>query len=363
MDSNVGQIAVSTAERIFSQTVTRQSLDSAAEGDWLADLWQVISDNGLPLALVDEASGGFGLDIDHGLMIVRLAGRYAVPLPLAETMAANHLLARCGLEPAEGPLSMIVSGPAAPLALTRKDDTTWHVEGQGAHVPWPDHAESVVAHAHLDGANHLVRLPHGAWSIAETFTSTADHPAARVTIDTDLAAENVAPIPADLGPDPVMLAGAAIRTIAMAGAAQKVFDLTSEYATTRKQFGRPLSRFQVIQHDLARMASAVAVTSACADMAAAGFSTPDGAATIAAAKARTGEAVGLIAGLAHQIHGAIGASQEYELQHFTRLLWSLRDDFGTERHWQARLATLALDHADQGPWAFITGMEPVREAV
>ena len=60
---------------------------------------------------------------------------------------------------------------------------------------------------------------------------------------------------------------------------------------------------------------------------------------------------------------ADGASQEYELQHFTRLLWSLRDDFGTERHWQARLASLALDHADQGPWAFITGMEPVREAV
>ena len=114
---------------------------------------------------------------------------------------------------------------------------------------------------------------------------------------------------------------------------------------------------------LAAALALATVTSACADMAAAGFSTPDGAAAIAAAKARTGEAVGLIAGLAHQIHGAIGASQEYELKHFTRLLWSLRDDFGTERHWQARLASLALDHADQGPWAFITGMEPVREAV
>lgn len=359
MDSNLGQIAVATAERIFSQTVTRQSLDRAAEGAWLADLWQVVSDNGIPLALVDEASGGFGLDIDDGLQIVRLAGRHAVPLPIAETMAANHLLAHCGMAPAEGPLSMIVSGPAAPLRLTRKNDTTWHVEGQGGHVPWPDHADGLVAHARLDGAEYLVCLPKGAWTKAETFTSTAGHPAARVTIDTDLDAANAAPLD---GPDALLLAGAAIRTIAMAGAAQKVFDLTSDYATTRKQFGRPLSRFQVIQHDLAKMASAVAVTSACADMAAAAFSAPDGAAAIATAKARTGEAVGLIAGLAHQIHGAIGVSQEYDLQHFTRLLWSLRDDFGAERYWQARLAGLALGHAE-GPWAFITDIEPARDAV
>jgi acyl-CoA dehydrogenase len=50
---------------------------------------------------------------------------------------------------------------------------------------------------------------------------------------------------------------------------------------------------------------------------------------------------------AHQVHGAIGMTQEYRLHHLSRRLWAWRNEYGDERHWAARLgATVAAAHAD-----------------
>jgi len=105
----------------------------------------------------------------------------------------------------------------------------------------------------------------------------------------------------------------------MVGNIQRVLEMTVEYAKDRKQFGRPIGSFQAIQHYCADMAT---------DVDSARFSTYQAAwmlseglpctKEVAIAKAWIGEASQHIFALAHQIHGAIGATIEHELNYYTR---------------------------------------------
>jgi alkylation response protein AidB-like acyl-CoA dehydrogenase len=75
---------------------------------------------------------------------------------------------------------------------------------------------------------------------------------------------------------------------------------------------------------------------------------------IAAAKARCGEAAGIGAAIAHQVHGAIGFTHEHSLHFLTRRLWSWRDEFGNETEWNQ---VTGHHMAKAGPnryWAEIT---------
>jgi len=79
---------------------------------------------------------------------------------------------------------------------------------------------------------------------------------------------------------------------------------------------------------------------------------------VAAAKLRAGEAGQIVAALAHQVHGAIGFTDEHSLHHFTKRLWSWRDEFGTERDWSRALGKAALKGGPAGSddsfWSFVT---------
>ncbi len=61
---------------------------------------------------------------------------------------------------------------------------------------------------------------------------------------------------------------------------------------------------------------------------------------MAVAKARVGEAAGKVAEVCHQVHGAMGFTQEHPLHFATRRLWSWRDEFGHETFWQERIGRL-----------------------
>jgi acyl-CoA dehydrogenase len=126
------------------------------------------------------------------------------------------------------------------------------------------------------------------------------------------------------------------------------------------QFGRPIGRFQAVQQQLALAAAEVAAASAAAS-AAARVATADGmlaASTrfaVAAAKARTGEAAGEVARIAHQVHGAIGFTREHDLRLLTTRLWAWRDEDGSEAEWQEWLGGAALEAGADGLWPLITG--------
>ena len=151
-------------------------------------------------------------------------------------------------------------------------------------------------------------------------------------------------------------AGALVRSCQMAGAVSAVLDLCVTYANERVQFGRPIGRFQAIQQQMALMAgeaaaAGVAAQDACRIVDAGG----DLIAAAAAAKIRTGEAAGKAANIAHQVHGAIGFTDEYRLHQLTRRLWAWRSEFGTESVWAAMLGRLVAARGADKLWPDLTG--------
>lgn len=138
----------------------------------------------------------------------------------------------------------------------------------------------------------------------------------------------------------------------MAGCAETAAELSVHYVHEREQFGRPLAKFQAIQHHLAQMAGEALALRVAADTAALALAegTEPGIA-IAAAKATAGTAAGTIASLAHQVHGAIGITDEHRLHLTTTRLWAWRDEHGNEREWALRLGEEALLHTTDDLWA------------
>ena len=77
---------------------------------------------------------------------------------------------------------------------------------------------------------------------------------------------------------------------------------------------------------------------------------------IATAKIRGGQAAGAGAGIAHQVHGAMGFTREYSLQHRTRRLWAWRDEFDPETTWAIDLGRHVAVSGGDALWATVTAV-------
>ena len=162
-----------------------------------------------------------------------------------------------------------------------------------------------------------------------------------------------------LDSEALMMMGAAVRAMQMAGALEAILDLSVAYANERVAFGRPIAKFQAVQHNLARLAGEVAAALAAAGSAAdalAGAQVPFGEGVFleaASAKIRVGEAAGDGAAIAHQVLGAIGFTREHVLHRFTRRLWAWRDDFGNESQWAVRLGNMVAAKGADALWPML----------
>ena len=113
----------------------------------------------------------------------------------------------------------------------------------------------------------------------------------------------------------------------MAGAIDRIAAMTAAYVTERQQFGRPISAFQVVAHGAARLATLAQAATWAARLACTSTDPSD----TAAAKGWISAASVEVAALAHQLHGAIGFTEEYGLQRLSKRLRSLRFSYGDDR--------------------------------
>ena len=74
---------------------------------------------------------------------------------------------------------------------------------------------------------------------------------------------------------------------------------------------------------------------------------------MAAAKIRCSEAVEVGTGIAHQVHGAIGFTDEHILHRFTLRLLSWRDEFGDETFWSLKLGELITAKGARELWPLL----------
>jgi acyl-CoA dehydrogenase len=145
------------------------------------------------------------------------------------------------------------------------------------------------------------------------------------------------------------------RAVQLAAALEQVLAWTVQYAGERHQFGRPLGKFQAIQMELAEMAGEVTAVTALTDAAVQALDRGENVVlAAAAAKVRAGAAVEVVARLAHQVHGAIGFTQEHKLHHLTRRLWSWRDEAGSDLAWARVLGAGVLAGGPDALWPALT---------
>lgn len=333
----------SSIERLLADLVTPELVRHSEAGHWPAELWAAIKESGFAVAAAPEALGGAGASWDDLYVVVRAAGRQNLPLPLPETLLANWLLGRCGMEARNEPLGI---GMRSTLALSHG-----LVSGRLLDVPWGRDVEHVLAVVTGDQPTLMLLARRDATLALKR--NTAGEPRDDLDFNDSTPVATV-PLPADLGADVMWWGGAMLRSAQMAGALEVTLDLSTRYATERVQFGKPISAFQAIQHQLAQMAqhTGSAVVSAEAAFAESGDTLA--AWQIAAAKVCSAEAAGAVAAMAHAVHGAIGFTHEHALQLGTRRLWAWRSEFGNLGHWTQRMGNAVCQGGAATLWPAVT---------
>ena len=137
---------------------------------------------------------------------------------------------------------------------------------------------------------------------------------------------------------------AAVAAAEMAGAMRRVAEMTASYVAERHQFGRPIAAFQVVAHGAARLAT---LAEGGIWMARTACQSTDPA-TAHAAKGWISAASVEASATAHQLHGAIGFTEEYGLQRLTKRLRTLRFAWGDDAAHHLALGRLrAAEHTQE----------------
>lgn len=336
------QLIKDTLDRMMTDLCTAEVVDKTEAGTFARDLWNALAETGLTVAGLPEASGGAGGELEDSLMVIREAARYAAPIPLAEHFVAGMLIAgqngKVGNE-----ILTVATGE-----FTVND--AGKVTGSG-EAPFARWADRVVFVADASGTSKLCVISTSDVSIQED-SSVAGEPRDMITVETTPDANAVMTTDDDTG-EKLHLMMAGVRALQMAGALESVLELSVQYAMERNQFGRPISKFQAIQQQLAILAGEVAASTMAGHAVIAAFKNLDEV-DIAIGKARIGEAVSAGTDIAHQVHGAMGYTMEHTLNHRTRRLWNWREEFGNERDWQIVIGQAFVTAGADNVWQSIT---------
>ncbi len=317
------------------------------EKGYSPELWREMAGLGWMGLVLPEKYGGSGMSFLDLAVLLEEMGRACLPGPFFSTvvLGALPILDAGNEEQKQKYLSQIASGEAIfTLALTEASAqydaasvTIKAVADKGAYII--SGTKLFVPDAHI--ADHLLCVTRtNEQAEAENgitiFIVDAKSPGISYTVLKTMAGDKLCEVVFDQVRVPKenilgqlnqgwSVVRSTIERAAVAkccdtvGAMQRVLEMTIDYAKERKQFGRPIGSFQVIQHYCVNMAT---------DVDGARFSTYQAAwklsqglscaKEVAIAKAWMGEAFGRVSTLAHQVHGAIGCTIDHDLQFYTR---------------------------------------------
>jgi acyl-CoA dehydrogenase len=307
-------------------------------------LWRNLEDTGLArLTSTPELDAG---PTELAIVLAGLA-RHAGAVPLAETDALAAWLAEiAGLAlPEKGPLTVAICDTAV---------CGGRISGTAADVPWARAATAIIlATSTSDG--FCVACVEPAEVTIDDGHNLAGEPRDRVSFD--LPDERFHRVDA-AAREELARRGAWVRCVQIIGALDVAAELSVAHTSERVQFGRPLSKFQSVQHALAEMAGEIeraraAVTLAVAAASDHGFSAGQTDYAVTVAKVVLGRVVSRVTTIAHQLHGAIGVTLEHRLWLPTMRAQSWITEFGSTVHHARRLGRVVLD--SENPWDVVVG--------
>jgi acyl-CoA dehydrogenase len=345
-------IVAETAEKIFADLADAQTINRDKQGEWKAPLWQALTEAGLPLSWVPEDCGGSGASLAEGFSVLSAAGRFAVAVPLAETMLAGWLLSQARIASPDGEMTVVPASPKDRITVNADGS----LSGRARGVPFAKSAKHFAVLAG-DAKGLQIALVDAAKCRIETGIGLGGDNSDTVTLD-KVQPVTIKPAPKGFDQTQLMLMGGVARSLQIAGALESMLEISVRYSNERVAFEKKISKFQAVQHNLARLAgesaAALAAATSAADAYANATSFNDELfLEAAAAKIRCSEAAEKGGGIAHQVHGAIGFTVEHILHRYSLRALAWRDDFGSESYWAVELGKRVAQRGADELWPLV----------
>lgn len=344
----------------------------AAEPGWSPQVWKAFAEElGILGAGFGEAQGGLGGGaVEHMIVMEELGKGLVVEPYLGTAVIGGGFLKHAGGELADELIPGIVGGEVigafayaepkgrydlADLQTTaRRNGEGWTLDGRKAVVvgaPWATHL-FVTART---GGGRRDRQGVGVFLVeaGAAGVATRDYPTVDGRRASEITFENT---PARLIGDAetglelvervVDEATAAVCSEAV-GCMRKLHENTLDYAKQRRQFGRPISEFQVLQHRMVDIFMEVEQSVSMTLMATLKLDEPADArkAAVSAAKVKVAKGARFAGQASVQVHGGMGITEELSTGHYFKRTTVIEGLFGDHDHHLRRFERLTLGAA------------------
>lgn len=368
MDLNFteSQLILAKAAREFLAAECPPSLVKRMENDptgYPVELWQRIARMGWLGVVVPEEYGGQGGGFMDLLVLLQELGRAALPGPFFSTavLGGFSILEGASVEQKRSLLPRLCSGdllvslalgePGVDFGLDHLATTALARNGRHSITG----TKLFVPDAHVADLLLCVASAAGAGGVSAFLVKTASPGVAITPLETNLRDKQFevvfTGVRAEAGEALGDVGGArpwleralekamVARCAEMTGAGRKALEMTVEYAKVRVQFGKPIGTLQAIQHHCANLATCIETAELMTWRA--GWMIEQGLPCrreALRAKAWTNEACKRAAALAHQVHGGMGFTREYDLYLYTGRMTAFAQMLGGTGWCQDRIA-------------------------
>lgn len=353
-----------SVSRLMQQRYDFDSRQAIVKSDqpWSPDIWRALGELGLFALPFSEEAGGLGGSICDSVAICEIFGAHLMVEPYASsTLLAGRILEASGKAKAHEKVGALLSGiiegkrivafaheegkgtsnPALVACSAKREAGGYRLNGEKRMVLAGAEADTLLVTAQLEeetaggGCLAVFLVPAELDGVSVTPFPTIDGRSAAHVLFDNIFVEADGLI-SDHALDMVESATNAMIVALCAeavGAMGALFDLTSEYANTRKQFGKSIIGFQAIAHRLANMKIAHIKLRSCLTYTTALLEA--GRATnrdISVLKAQVGKLGHFIGESAIQIHGGVGMTDELSVGHYHKRLLTIDALFGNSAY-------------------------------
>jgi len=352
----------------------RRAAMATADG-WRPAVWKAFAEDlGILGAAFPEDVGGLGGGAVETLVVMEEFGKALVVEPYLETVVIGGAFLRHGAPAGAADLiGQIVEGKAI-LAFAHAEaqgryalndlKTTARRQGAGfvlngrkavvVGAPWANHlivtARTGGAQRDADGVSVFL-VDKAAKGVVSRDYPTVDGRRASEILFEDVAVGAEALIGPEGGGLPLIeqVVDEAIAALCAeaCGVLRRLHEGTVEYTRQRKQFGQPISAFQVLQHRMVDMFMQLEQAVSMTYMAhiKLGDAPAERAKAISAAKVQIGRACRFVGQNAIQLHGGMGMTDEMAIGHYFKRATMIEGQFGSVDHHLARYEALSFDAA------------------
>lgn len=336
----------------------RRAILRSREG-WSREVWAGLAEMGLLGLQVPEAHGGMGPAPVETLIAMTAFGKALLVEPyLSSAVIATALLRDLGSAPQRAEwlpalaAGELVAAPAHGEVWTRGDlsiVTTaaarkgggWTLVGSKAVALHAPAADLLLVSARTEGRAgeeagiSLFAVRPGPGVSLVPYRTFDGHLAAEVRLECaagDLVGPEGGAFPAI---EAALDLGVAALCAEAVGAMQASLDATLDYVKTRKQFGVPIGKFQVLQHKLVDMLVHLEQARSMSTLAAMRAGSPDARErrrAVSAAKVVVGRACRFVGQQSVQLHGGMGVTDELPVSHHFRRLTAIELSLGDTEH-------------------------------